>query len=121
MTSKLDGPDADPAELAALLDELEQRGWLSEQRLAEQHVAKARGRYGAGRVLSDLSSKGAVVVWTGGDPRIIPVGLRRLAGDAQVQPPITLAFRRGGGALTVGWAILRPRPAFARAVTLPPG
>ena len=71
--------------------------------------------------LGDLSSKGAVVVWTGGDPRIIPVRLRRLAGDAQVQPPITLAFRRGGGALTVGWAILRPRPAFAQAVTLPPG
>jgi regulatory protein len=26
--------------------------------LAEQHVARARGRYGAGRVLRDLSSKG---------------------------------------------------------------
>ena len=58
MTSKLNGADTDPAELAALLDELEQRGWLSEQRLAEQHVARARGRYGAGRVLRDLSNKG---------------------------------------------------------------
>ena len=36
-----------------------------------------------------------------------------LAGDAQVQPPFTLPFRRGDGELTVGWAILRPQPAFA--------
>ncbi len=58
LTNKLAGPDTDPAELAQLLDELEQRGWLSEQRLAEQQVARARGRYGARRVLSDLCSKG---------------------------------------------------------------
>src|SRR6478736_6725944 len=38
-----------------------------------------------------------------------------IAGDAQVQPPFTLPFRRGGHVLTVGWAILRPLPAFARA------
>jgi hypothetical protein len=44
---------------------------------------------------------------------VMPVPLRRIAGDAQVQPPFTLPFRRGGGTLTVGWAILRPQPAFA--------
>jgi 4-amino-4-deoxy-L-arabinose transferase-like glycosyltransferase len=65
--------------------------------------------------LGDLRSKGAVVVWTGGDPAVIPVALRGIAGDAQVQPPFTLPFRRGGHILTVGWAILRPLPAFARA------
>lgn len=58
LTNKLAGPDTDPVELAGLLDELERRGWLSEQRLAEQQVARARGRYGTRRVLSDLRSKG---------------------------------------------------------------
>ena len=64
--------------------------------------------------LGDLRTKGAVVVWTGGDPAVMPVGLRGVAGDAQVQAPFELPFRRGDGILTVGWAILRPQPAFAR-------
>ena len=63
--------------------------------------------------LGDLRSKGAVVVWTDGDPAVMPIALRTLAGDAQVQPPFTLPYRRGDGAITVGWAILRPQPAFA--------
>ena len=63
--------------------------------------------------LGDLRSKGAVVVWTSSDPDVIPIGLRAMAGEAQTQPPFTLPFRRGGGVLTVGWAILRPEPAFA--------
>jgi hypothetical protein len=65
--------------------------------------------------LGDLRSKGAVVVWTSGDPKVMPVRLRNIAGDAQVQPPFTLPFRRGDHVLTVGWAILRPQPHFARA------
>ena len=44
---------------------------------------------------------------------VMPVGLRGIAGDAQIQPPFTLPFRRGDHVLTVGWAILRPQPAFA--------
>jgi len=63
--------------------------------------------------LGDLRSKGAVVVWTDGDPSVMPIALRTIAGDAQVQEPFTLPFRRSGGKLTVGWAILRPQPAFA--------
>src|SRR6266478_1693717 len=63
--------------------------------------------------LGDLRSKGAVVVWTGSDPTVMPLALRRVAGDAQIQPPFTLPFRRGDHVLTVGWAILRPQPAFA--------
>jgi 4-amino-4-deoxy-L-arabinose transferase-like glycosyltransferase len=62
--------------------------------------------------LGDLRSKGAVVVWTG-DPDVIPIRFRSVAGEAQVQPPLALPFRNGEGTLTVGWAILRPRPAFA--------
>jgi 4-amino-4-deoxy-L-arabinose transferase-like glycosyltransferase len=69
--------------------------------------------------LGDLRTKGAVVVWTDGDPTVMPVGLRGIAGDAQVQPPFELSFRRGDGIVTVGWAILRPQPAFAR-VAKPP-
>ena len=63
--------------------------------------------------LGDLRSKGAVVVWTGSDPTVMPLALRRVAGEAQIQPPFTLPFRRGDQVLTVGWAILRPQPAFA--------
>ena len=71
--------------------------------------------------LGDLRSKGAVVVWTGSDPTVMPLALRGIAGDAQIQPPFTLPFRRGDHVLTVGWAILRPQPAFAgRRGTTPP-
>jgi hypothetical protein len=63
--------------------------------------------------LGDLLNKGAVIVWTDGDPNVIPVELRGLAGDAQVQPPFTLPYRRGDGQIIVGWAILRPQPTFA--------
>ena len=65
--------------------------------------------------LGDLRTKGAVAVWTTGDPNVIPIGLRTIAADAQVQQPLELPFRRGERILTVGWAILRPQPAFARA------
>jgi len=70
--------------------------------------------------LGDLRSKGAVVVWTYADPAVIPIALRGIAGDAQVQPPFTLPFRRGTGEVTVGWAILRPQPAFASWRIKPP-
>jgi len=70
--------------------------------------------------LGDLRTKGAVVVWTSGDPSVLPVGLRAIADDAQVQSPLYLPFRRGDGMLMVGWAILRPQPAFAGAATPPP-
>ncbi|HZP89315.1 MAG TPA: recombination regulator RecX [Burkholderiales bacterium] len=55
---KLSGEDVDPAELEQLLDELEQRGWLSETRLAEQMANAARGRYGPRRILERLRAKG---------------------------------------------------------------
>jgi regulatory protein len=48
----------EPAELEVLLDELERNGWLSEQRLAEQMVRGAKGRYGSRQVLDRLRSKG---------------------------------------------------------------
>ncbi len=47
--------------------------------------------------LGDLHSKGAVIVWTEGDRTVIPIGLRALAVDAQVQPPEQFPYRRGDG------------------------
>jgi hypothetical protein len=64
--------------------------------------------------LADLRSKGAVVVWTFGEPQKLPPAFRAVAEDAEIQPPFTLPFHRGGHTLEVGWAVLRPRPAFAR-------
>ncbi len=63
--------------------------------------------------LSDLASKGAVVLWTDSDPLVIPVGLRNVAADAQVQEPFTIPYRRGDHTVSVGWAILRPQPVHA--------
>jgi hypothetical protein len=51
---------------------------------------------------------------------VMPLALRGIAGDAQIQPPFTLPFRRGDHVLTVGWAILRPQPAFATRDSLQP-
>jgi hypothetical protein len=72
--------------------------------------------------LADLRRKGAIVLWTCGenarnrcdrDPGAMPAYLREIAGSAQVEPPFTLAFRRGDMVLRVGWAILPPAPAPA--------
>jgi hypothetical protein len=63
--------------------------------------------------LTDLRTKGALVVWTVGDLSAVPPALRGVAADAAVQPPFLLHFRRGDSSLYVGWAILQPRPAFA--------
>jgi hypothetical protein len=63
--------------------------------------------------LTDLRSKGAVVVWTDGDLNVVPPALRSVAADAAVQPPFVLRDRRGDSSINVGWAILYPRPSFA--------
>jgi quinol monooxygenase YgiN len=65
--------------------------------------------------LGDLKVKGALVVWTAGDPRVIPPEFRTLAAEAAVQEPFTLKNLRGDNTTTVGWAILLPRPSFADA------
>lgn len=63
--------------------------------------------------LGDLVARGAAVVWTDGNPRVLPVAYRGVAEDAEIQQPFTLPFRRGDAVLTVGWAVLRPRSVFA--------
>ncbi len=63
--------------------------------------------------LNDLRARGAVVVWTFGDLKVIPPEFRTVAADAAVQPPFTLDDLRGGNKTNVGWAILLPRPSYA--------
>ena len=46
------------SDIRGMKDELEAKGWLSEERLAEQALAAARGRYGPQRVLYALREKG---------------------------------------------------------------
>ncbi len=65
--------------------------------------------------LNDLRAQGALVVWTEGDLKVLPVEYRTIAADAQVQPPFMLPSRRGDQVLNVGWAILLPRPSYAKA------
>jgi len=60
---RLASEEMEPAELEVLLDEFERNGWLSEQRMAEQMVRGAKGRYGSRQVLDRLRSKGV-----GGEP-----------------------------------------------------
>jgi hypothetical protein len=63
--------------------------------------------------LKDLRARGAVLVWTDSDRHAIPITLRNIAGEAAVQPPFKLGYRRGAGQVEVGWAILLPRPSYA--------
>ena len=46
------------AEIAQVLDDFTQRGWLSEQRAAEQMAHARQGRYGPARIRHDLEAKG---------------------------------------------------------------
>lgn len=49
---------SDSDELSDLLDDFERRGWLSEQRMAEQLVHARRRRFGVQRIRRDLLAKG---------------------------------------------------------------
>ena len=64
--------------------------------------------------LNDLRARGAVVVWTSGDLKAVPIQYRNIAVDAAVQPPFLLKDRRGDSSVNVGWAILLPQPSYAQ-------
>jgi len=49
---------AAPGDIEALLDELQARGWLSDQRVAEQRLRAAAGRFGSRRVARELTERG---------------------------------------------------------------
>jgi 4-amino-4-deoxy-L-arabinose transferase-like glycosyltransferase len=59
--------------------------------------------------LADLRKRGAVVVWTQGDPQQMPTQLAAVAPDATIGAPFDLPMRRGPGTVHVGWAIMRPK------------
>ena len=59
--------------------------------------------------MADLRAKGAAIVWTNHDPRVLPDGFAAVAPGAEVGAPFDLPYRRGEGAVHVGWAILRPQ------------
>jgi Dolichyl-phosphate-mannose-protein mannosyltransferase len=58
--------------------------------------------------LSDLQAKGAVLVWTDGDPHVIPEAFAAVAPGVKPGEPFELPYHRGEGTVHVGWAILRP-------------
>lgn len=58
LTLKLAPHAESAAEIAQVLDDFTQRGWLSEQRAAEQMVHARRSRYGMARIRRDLEAKG---------------------------------------------------------------
>lgn len=58
LTLKLAPHAESAAEIAEVLDDFTQRGWLSEQRAAEQMVHARRSRYGMARIRRDLEAKG---------------------------------------------------------------
>ena len=58
LARKLSAHTEDPAEIEAVLDDCERRGWLSERRVVEQRVHTLRTRFGARRIERDLLAKG---------------------------------------------------------------
>lgn len=58
LTQKLAPHAKSAAEIAQVLDDFTQRGWLSEQRAAEQMVHARRSRYGMVRIRRDLEARG---------------------------------------------------------------
>jgi 4-amino-4-deoxy-L-arabinose transferase-like glycosyltransferase len=59
--------------------------------------------------LAELRKDGAVVVWTQGNPKALPVPFVAIAPNAEVGAPFDLPMRRGDGTVHVGWAIVKPQ------------
>jgi len=59
--------------------------------------------------LADLRRRGAVVVWTQSDPKVLPPQFAAVAPGAEIGAPFDLPMRRGYGAAHVGWAIVKPQ------------
>ena len=60
--------------------------------------------------LADLRARGAVLVWTEGDPAVLPQAFAAIAPGAEPGTPFNLTAHRNNGTVHVGWAILRPQP-----------
>ena len=58
LKTRLSSDRADPEELGSLLDDFEEKGWLSEQRWVDAVVQTRRPRFGTVKVLHELKAKG---------------------------------------------------------------
>jgi regulatory protein len=58
LQNRLCASGADDADVESVLDEFEQKGWLCERRFVDAVVQTRRRRFGAGKVLQELKSKG---------------------------------------------------------------
>jgi regulatory protein len=58
LEKRLSSDDTDEAEVLAVLDDFEQKGWLSERRLIDAVVQTRRKRFGTAKVLQELKGKG---------------------------------------------------------------
>jgi regulatory protein len=58
LAQKLQAHTETPEEIPALLDDFEARGWLSDQRFAEQWTHYRSQRYGLGRLKQELRQRG---------------------------------------------------------------
>ena len=109
LARKLSAHAADPDEVERVLDECEQRGWLSERRVVEQLVHARRSRFGARRIERDLRQKGisedavsaALTALKGGELEAARSVWRRKFGGKQSRGPADRArqvrFMQGRG------------------------
>jgi len=58
MQDRLSATGVDAAEVQSVLNEFEDKGWLSEQRFVDAVVQTRRRRFGAAKVLRELKDKG---------------------------------------------------------------
>jgi hypothetical protein len=77
-------------------------------RRSPAHADRRQSTPGAWIDLGDLAASGAVVLWTVGDPHVLPNSYAAVARNATVQPPLTVPMRHGNGEVTVGWGIIPP-------------
>ncbi|MCX7962631.1 MAG: RecX family transcriptional regulator [Burkholderiales bacterium] len=90
LAARLAPEAASPAALAALLDELERGGLLSDERYAEVRARRLARKYGAARIREDLRAKGVPA----------PIVERFAAGDELARARAILARRYRGQAAT---------------------
>lgn len=75
LQAKLQPHSEDPAEVSRLLDDLEQRGWLSEARFVEQLSAVRGRKFGSARIVHELREKGV------SEPALASAGAKLRKGE----------------------------------------
>ena len=76
LSRKLQPYAGEDDDIAALLDDFQARGWLSDERFAEQIVHARKGRYGSLKVAHELHEKGV-------DEALVDKAVAALAADEE--------------------------------------